>query len=122
MAVFRDISIPYQSAEYVVTPSNRVCRRIEMKGQRENPMFGIASTVYRATNATGGFYDLAFVLSELINSSGGQTTEDHALAELTGKKSAQELGAYIALICSCVVPEAKADVPKKNEVTETIAA
>jgi len=122
MAVFREISIPFGCKEYVVTPSNKVLRRIEMKGRREDTAFNLVAVFYRATSMSGGFYDLAFVLAELVNSAGGTVTDDDALAEFMAIQDAKELSAYIALICSCVMPEAKADVPKKNEGTETIAA
>jgi hypothetical protein len=106
--VFREISIPFAGREYVVTPSNKLLRRIEIKGRREDPRFNLVEVFFRATTMTGAFYDMAFVLAELINASGGDVTEDQALAEFVEMKDAKALADYISLICSCVMPEAKA--------------
>jgi hypothetical protein len=122
MAVFREISIPFGGKEYVVTPSNKVLRRIEMKGRREDPAFNLVAVFYRATSMSGGFYDLAFVLAELINSAGGSVGDDDALAEFMAIQDAKELSSYIALICSCVMPEPKAASSKKSEGAEMKAA
>lgn len=121
MGVFREITIPFGGADYNVTPSNKVLRRIEMKARREDPSYNLVAVFYRATSLGGGFYDLAFVLSELINSAGGKTTEDDALAEFMGFKDPAALSEYVALICSCVMPEAKPD-EKKSGGAETKAA
>jgi hypothetical protein len=120
MAVFREITIPFAGKDYAVTPSNKVLRRIEMKARRDDPQFNLVAVFYRATSMAGGFYDLSFVLSELINSAGGNATEDDALAEFMGFNDPKELSAYVALICSCVMPE-PSDKAKKETgaATET---
>jgi hypothetical protein len=122
MAVFREIAIPFGGAEYNVTPSNKVLRRIEMKGRRDDPSFNLVAVFYRATSQSGAFYDLSFVLAELINSAGGKVTEDDALAEFMAFKDPRALSDYVALICSCVMPEAKEDEVKKQEGAGTKAA
>ena len=106
MGVFRDITIPFAGVDYVVTPSNKLLRRIEMKGRREDPGFNLVAVFYRSTAMSGGYFELAFVLAELINDAGGKVTEDHALAEIMGIQNVDELRDYVALICSCVMPEA----------------
>ena len=121
MAVFRDVSIPLGGVEYVVTPSNKVLRRIEMKARREDPAFNLVEVFYRATAKASGFYDLAFVLAELINSTGAKVTEDDALAEFMRLEDPKELSAYINLVCACVMPEVKDD-EKKPAGAETKAA
>ena len=121
MAVFREITVPFGGRDYVVTPSNKVLRRIEMAGRRADPQFNLIAVCVRASQMAGGFFDLAFVLSELINSAGGNVTEDDALAEFVGIKGGTDLGAYIALITSCIMPELSDAAPKKADGAETIA-
>lgn len=120
MAVFREITIPFAGVDYVVIPANKVLRRIEMKARRDDPQFNLVAVFYRATAHTGGFYDLAFVLSELLQSAGAQVTEDDALAEFMGMDDAKAVADYVALICSCVMPEAK-DKSGKAEGATTAA-
>ena len=122
MSVFREIAVPFGGAEYNVTPSNKVLRRIEMKGRRDDPAFNLVAVFYRATAQSGAFYDLSFVLAELINSAGGNVTEDDALAEFMGFKDPKALSEYVGLICSCVMPETKEGEGKKQEGAETKAA
>lgn len=126
MAVFREISIPFGGVEYIVTPSNKVLRRIEMKGRREDSTFNLVAVFYRATSLGAGFYDLSFVLAELINSAISDATadqplvtEDQALAEFMSMAGPKELAEYTALICSCVMPDPKGNAPKKSEEPET---
>lgn len=118
MSVFRDISVPFGGREYVVTPSNKVLRMIEMRGRREDPAFSLMAVFYRATMGTGGYNDLAFVLADLINSAGGNVTEDDALAELMRFSDPKDLRAYVELICSLVVPEPSDDDEKKPKAPQ----
>jgi len=122
MAVFREISIPFGGVDYVVTPSNKVLRRIEMKGRREDPAFNLVAVFYRATALGSGFYDLSFVLAELINDAGGKVTEDDALGQFMSMSDPKQLSEYTALICSCVMPEVKDDAPKKDAGAEMTTA
>jgi hypothetical protein len=121
LMIFRDISIPFHGREYIVTPSNKLLRRIEMKGRREDPSFNLVAVFVRGGAGSGAFYEMAFVLAELINSTGANVTEDDALAQFVGFKSSLELSEYIALLCSCVMPELRDD-GKKPIGAETEAA
>jgi hypothetical protein len=107
MAVFRDVSIPFGGRDYVVTPANKLLRMIEAKGRRDDPSFNLVAVFYRAASGAGAVNELAFVLAELINSAGGKTTEDGALAELMAFQDPAEFRAYVDLICGCVMPEVK---------------
>jgi hypothetical protein len=118
MAVFREVSVPFGGREYIVTPANKVLRRIEMKARRDDPQFNLVAVFFRASSQAGGFYDLAYVLAELINSAGGNVTEDQALAEFMAFQDPKALSEYVALICSIVMPEPK-DEPKKADGAET---
>ena len=115
MSIFRDVSVPFAGRDYVVTPSNRLLRRIEAKGRLDDPSFNLMAVFYRATTSSAGMNDLAFVMAEFINASGGQVTEDDALAQLMGFEKPVEMREYINLICGLVVPEPKEVDEKKPE-------
>lgn len=121
MGVFRDISIPFGGRDYVVTPANRLLRMIEVKGRRDDPQFNLVAIVYQAAVGGGRINELAFVLAELLNSAGAKTTEDDALAYMLAMNDPKELRAYVDLITSCVMPEAK-DTKKPEAEAETKAA
>lgn len=106
MGVFRDISIPFSGRDYIVTPTVRLLRMIEMKGRRENPGFNLVEVMVRLSGGQG-YFDGAFVLAELINSSGGKVTDDDALAQFQSFENPKELAEYLGLICSCIMPEVK---------------
>lgn len=111
MSVFRSLSLPYRGQEYTVTPSNRLMRMIEAKGRKDVPTFSLTRVVFDAISGMGGPYDLAFIMAELVNASGGSTTEDEALSWLSnldadGLKDAQ------SFIVQCLMPE---DNGKKPE-------
>lgn len=111
MSVFRSLSLSYEGREYTVTPSNRTLRLIEAKGKRDVPTFSLTRVVYDAISGGGGPYDLAFILSELVNASGGKTTEDEALAWLSSldAKALQDAQDFIV---QCLMPD---DTRKKPE-------
>lgn len=125
MGVFRDISIPFGGRDYVVTPSNRLLRMIEVKGRRDDPQFNLVAIVYQAAVGGGRINELAFVLAELLNSTVKRVedrfTEDDALAYMLAMNDPKELRAYVDLITSCVMPEAK-DTKKPEAEAETKAA
>jgi hypothetical protein len=106
MGVFRDITIPFGGRDYVVTPTAKLLRRIEMHGRRENTGFNLVEVMVRLS-AGQGYYDGAFVLAELINASGGKVTDDDALAQFQSFDGPKELAEYLGLICSCIMPEVK---------------
>jgi hypothetical protein len=107
MAVFRDVSIEYGGRDYVVTPSNKLLRMIEMKGRKLDPSFNIVAIVVQVQSGAGSFFSLAFMLSEFINAAGGKTDEDEALAHLLSFKDPKDMSAYIETIISMIMPEAK---------------
>lgn len=121
MGIFRDISIPFRGRDYVVTPSNRVLRMIEMKARRDDPQFNLVATFYRAKTGGGAINELAFVLAELLNSAGAKTTEDEAFAYMLSMDDPKELRRYVDLICDCVMPEPKPEKKPEAEA-ETKAA
>jgi hypothetical protein len=114
--LFRDITIPLGGVDYTVTPSNKLLRKIEGKGRRDDPDFNLVSVFMRLSAGAGAVNEAAFVLAEMINASGGAITEDDALAHMIGFNDSKEYRAFIDLFCSCVMPEVKAkkpDAPKE---------
>lgn len=107
MSVFREITIPVGGVDYSVTPSNKLLRRIEGKGRREDPDFNLVGIFIRFSTGNGGINDAAFVLTEMVNASGGSITEDDALAHMISISDAAEYRAFIDLLCSCIMPEPK---------------
>lgn len=112
MSLFREITIPVGGVEYQITPSNKLLRRIEGKGRRDDPDFNLVAVFMRFSAGGGAVNDAAFVLAELVNASGGTITEDDAFAHMVGMDDPKEYQAFIALFCSCIMPEPKA---KKSE-------
>lgn len=76
--VFRDVIIEYEGETYVVTPSNRLLRQIDAELAPQS-LFGILSNVSR-TNLP--LPSIALIVQQLLNSAGGQFTEDDILAGL----------------------------------------
>lgn len=111
MSLFREISIPVGGVDYVVTPSNKLLRRIEGKGRREDPDFNLVAIFIRFSTGKGAINDAAFVLAEMINASGGSITEDDALAHMVSITDGAEYRAFIDLLCSCIMPEPKEKKP-----------
>lgn len=117
MSVFRDVTIPFGGRDYVVTPSNKLLRRIEGKGRREDPSFNLVEIFMRTSAGSGAVNDAAFVLAELVNSAGGEVTEDDAFAHMISFESPTEYRAFLDLFCSCVMPEPKEKKPAAPEKT-----
>lgn len=105
MGVFRDVSLSIGGVDYVISPSNRLLRRIEMKGRVENPRFNLVEIVFFIQTAVGSMPDMAFIMSELVGIS-----EDEALAAI-GSADASELQALKAAIVSCIMPEVNEKKP-----------
>lgn len=116
MSVFRDVSLTIGGVDHVVTPSNRLLRRIEMKGKGENPRFNLVEVVFFLQTSAGSMPDMAFILSELVTSSGGKLSEDEALAAIVAMEI-DDLQTLKAALCSCIMPEVnekKPDAPSEK--------
>jgi hypothetical protein len=115
MGVFRDVSLNIGGADYVITPSNRLLRRIEMKGKAENPRFNLVEVMFFLQTSAGSMPDMAFILSEMVTASGGKMTEDEALAVIVSME-VDALQALKSALCSCIMPEPnekKPDAPSE---------
>lgn len=119
MSVFRDIVIPYRGRDYVVTPSVRLLRLIEGKGRRGDPTFNLAMTVFRIARGDVSYGDTSFILAELINASGGSTTDDEAWAYMQTLEMVPLQELMAALVECFIDPKAP---EKKPEASETKSA
>jgi len=99
MGVFRDVSLSIGGADYVISPSNRLLRRIEMKGKAENPRFNLVEIVFFLQTSAGSLPDMAFIISEMVGIS-----EDAALASIVSMEIS-ELKALKSALVSCIMPD-----------------
>lgn len=120
MSVFRDIALKVGDNEYIVTPSNRLLRRVEVKGKQENPRFNLVEVVFFMQTSAGSLPDMAFLVSEFVTASGTKMTEDDALAAIVSMEVA-ELEKLKADLCSCIMPETDEKKPEApaDQVKET---
>lgn len=115
MGVFRDVCLEVAGREYVVTPNNKLLRRIEMKGKVENPRFNLVEVLFFLQTSAGSMPDMAFILSELVKSSGERMSEDEALSAIVAME-VEPLEALKAALCACIMPEPnekKPDAPSE---------
>ena len=116
MGVFRDVSLHVGGADYVITPSNKLLRRIEMKGKAENPRFNLVEVMFFLQTSAGSMPDMAFILSELVTASGAKMTEDEALAQIVSME-ADHLMRLKSDLCSCIMPEPSEKKPEAQSET-----
>jgi hypothetical protein len=104
MGVFRDVILTVAGVDHVITPSNRLLRRIEMKGKAENPRFNLVEVMFFLQTSAGSMPDMAFILSEMVTASGAKMTEDEALAAIVAMEI-DDLQKLKAELCACIMPE-----------------
>jgi len=76
MSVFRDVTITWRGKDYIVTPSLRTLRTIEMMGIS---LFAVASSISTGAPAFGS---LASIAGVLLRSAGANVSDDEIYAEL----------------------------------------
>jgi hypothetical protein len=76
MSVFRDVTITWRGKDYVVTPSLRMLRTIEMMGIS---LFSVASSISGGSPAFGS---LASIAGVLLRSAGANATDEEIYAEI----------------------------------------
>jgi hypothetical protein len=106
MGVFRDVSMNIGGVDYVITPSNKLLRRIEIKGRAENPRFNLVEVMFFLQTSAGSMPDMAFILSELVGIS-----EDDALSAIV-TMDIDALQKLKADLCSCIMPEPNEKKPE----------
>ncbi|PIY28403.1 MAG: hypothetical protein COZ09_10160 [Comamonadaceae bacterium CG_4_10_14_3_um_filter_60_42] len=114
MGVFRDVSLTVGGKEYIVSPSNRLLRRIEMKARQENPRFNLVEVMFFLQTSAGSMPDMAFILAEFVNSAGGKMSEDEALSHIV-RMEVSELQALKESLCGCIMPEVDEKKPEAPE-------
>ena len=76
--VFREVILTFRDRDYVVTPSNKLLRRIDAELSPQS-LFGILGAM---DGQNVPLPALALIIQQLLNAGGGQFTEDDILAEL----------------------------------------
>lgn len=69
MGVFREITISWNGIDYTVTPSNKMLRRIEGKGDLSIPAMALAFSQHKPRMS-----EAAFVLAEFLKEGGAESS------------------------------------------------
>ena len=96
MSVFRDVTITWGGRDYVVTPSNRLLRRIEQE---------VSLTKMQVKLARGepSVSAMSYVLAELLKSAGAVVTEDEVM-QAFAHSDADEAVAMANAISDAITP------------------
>lgn len=105
--VFRDVTIAWNGVDYVVTPSNRLLRRIEQE-------VSLTKMTYRIVSGEPPQSEMAYVMAELLKSGGATVTEDE-VAQAMAHGSENEVLAMATALLSAITPTAPVAVGKKAE-------
>lgn len=76
MSVFRDVTITWRGKEYIVTPSLRMLRTIEMMGIS---LFAVASSV---SSGAPAFASMSAIAGVMLRSAGADVSDDDIYAEM----------------------------------------
>ena len=94
--VFREIVMEWGGVDIVVTPSNKLLRRIEAQGV--SPMMVAQSFNSQVPNMSG----MAFVAAEMLKSGGAVTDEDEVYCAMLTDPAA--MGRFATAIAAAVLP------------------
>ena len=116
MSVFRDVTITWRGKEYVVTPSLKLLRTIEMMGIS---LYSVANSV---TGGTPAFASMAAIAGLMLRSAGATATDDEIYAEIqrslvSGKSDAvvEMMGAILLAFTPAEDDEGKADAQTESQ-------
>lgn len=104
--VFRDITMTWKGEDYTFTPSNRLLRRIEVKGD-----LSIANVAHGAASGQAKLSLVAFIAAEFLKEGGARVTEDEVYAALMGVGDSAGLSILDAIL-TAIMP---IDAGKKEE-------
>ena len=108
--VFREISITCGGKDCTITPSNKLLRRIEGKGD-----LSILAMIYSFGQNKPRMSEAAFVLAELLKDEGATVDEDSLCQErMTGDQA--EVERLLAVLFEAIMPQGRD--AKKNEAVE----
>ena len=109
MAVFRDVTIQWDGEEYVLTPSNRLLRRIEGEG------ISLPHMISRIGKGEPPISEVCYVMAEFLKSAGAKVSEDDIYGEvMTSLAGGDENGFanMAAAIVEAISPEEPGKKPK----------
>jgi hypothetical protein len=98
MAVIRDVTLTYGGCDYVVTPTNRLMRRIEAEDGINLVQLALDLARAKAKAST-----LAYVGAELLKAGGAKVTEDDVRAFIMGPDVA-EVRNFLTSVMSAIMP------------------
>lgn len=107
-AVFRDLNVEWGGRRYVVTPSNRLLRRIE-GGPDGVSLIGMSQDAARGQPKMS---QIAYVVAVLLQSAGCEVTEDEVLAAMTDPARAVQAGEVASLLIANLFPAPDHDPEK----------
>lgn len=76
MSVFRDVTITWRGKDYIVTPSIRMLRTIEMMGIS---LFSVATSI---SSGAPAFASLSSIAGVMLRSAGADVSDDDIYAEM----------------------------------------
>ena len=76
MSVFRDVTITWRGKDYIVTPSIRMLRTIEMMGIS---LFSVATSI---SSGAPAFASLSSIAGVMLRSAGADVSDDDVYAEM----------------------------------------
>lgn len=112
--VFREVVIEFGDNQYTVTPSNKLLRKIDAELSPQS-LFGVLSSLGGQSNVP--LPALALIIQQLLNSGGGNFTEDDILVELLNdvqSNNGNGIRPLVEAIAQCLAVEG---VSEKNSAS-----
>ena len=98
MAIFRDVSINWRGTEYVITPSMRLMRTIEMGD------ISLTDIAVRTSQGRPPVSHLAYVLAKMLASVGAKVSEDEVYEELISGNQ-DDVSAMVGAVLTAFTPQ-----------------
>ena len=98
MAIFRDVSINWRGTEYVITPSMRLMRTIEMGD------ISLTDIAVRTSQGRPPVSHLAYVLAKMLASVGAKISEDEVYEELISGNQ-NDVSAMVGAVLTAFTPQ-----------------
>lgn len=92
MTVFRDVTITWRGKDYVVSPSLRMLRTIEMMGIS---IFGVASSIQSGTPA---FASIATIAGIMLRSAGANVSDDEIFADMQNALKSEQAQSVVEMM------------------------
>jgi len=98
MAIFRDVSINWRGTEYVITPSMRLMRTIEMGD------ISLTDIAVRTSQGRPPVSHLSYVLAKMLASVGAKVSEDDVYEELISGDQ-NDVAALVGAVLTAFTPQ-----------------